>query len=103
MDLAPLHARIGQLALENDFLEPALWNLRSGTCAHHGGIAERKAMIDRDHALPTTRQAQWLGISRGAVKSLARPELPTASVAASQAPTAAVDNSAPSAIRPQST
>ena len=35
--------------------------------------------------------------------SLVRPELPTASVASSQAPTAAVDNSAPSATRPQST
>jgi hypothetical protein len=31
------------------------------------------------------------------------PELPTASVGSSQAPTAAVDNSAPSATRPQST
>ena len=26
VDLAPLHAKIGQLALENDFLEPALTN-----------------------------------------------------------------------------
>jgi hypothetical protein len=32
-----------------------------------------------------------------------RLELPTASVGSSQAPTAAVDNSAPSAIRPEST
>ena len=32
-----------------------------------------------------------------------RPELPTASVGSSQAPTAAVDNSAPCAIRPEST
>ena len=32
-----------------------------------------------------------------------RPELPTASVGSSQAPTAAVDNSAPSAIRPEPT
>ena len=32
-----------------------------------------------------------------------RPEFPTASVGSSQAPTAAVDNSAPSATRPQST
>ena len=35
--------------------------------------------------------------------SLVRPELPTASAGSSQAPTAAVDNSAPSATRPQST
>ena len=37
------------------------------------------------------------------MRSLVRPELPTASVGSSQAPTAAVDNSAPSATRPQST
>jgi hypothetical protein len=34
---------------------------------------------------------------------LVRPELPTASVGSSQAPTDAVDNSAPSAIRLEST
>ena len=34
---------------------------------------------------------------------LVRPELPTASVGSSQATTAAVDNSAPSAIHPPST
>ena len=37
------------------------------------------------------------------MRFLVRPELPTASVGSSQAPTAAVDNSAPSAIRPVST
>ena len=37
------------------------------------------------------------------MKTLVRPELPTASVGSSQAPTAAVDNSAPLATRPQST
>jgi hypothetical protein len=37
------------------------------------------------------------------MKSLVRPELPTASAGSSQAPTAAVDNSAPLATRPQST
>jgi len=37
------------------------------------------------------------------MKSSVCPELPTASVSSSQAPTAAVDNSAPSAIRPEST
>jgi hypothetical protein len=37
------------------------------------------------------------------MKSPVRPELPTASVGSSQAPTDAVDNSAPSAIRPEST
>ena len=37
------------------------------------------------------------------MKSPVRPELPTASVGSSQAPTAAVDNSAPSVIRTEST
>ena len=37
------------------------------------------------------------------MKSPVRPELPTASVGSSQAPPAAVDNSAPSVIRPEST
>ncbi len=30
-------------------------------------------MIDRDHALPITRQAQLLGMSRGAVYYMPRP------------------------------
>jgi len=37
------------------------------------------------------------------MRSLVRPELPTASAGSSQAPTATVDNSAPSATRPHST
>jgi hypothetical protein len=45
VDLAPLHAKIGQLALENVFARRA----------HHGGTAERKEMIDRTHALPVKR------------------------------------------------
>ena len=63
VDQAPPHAKIGQLALENDFF---------GARAHQGGIAERKDMIDRDHTLPITRQAQLLGMSRGAVYCLPR-------------------------------
>jgi putative transposase len=43
------------------------------TRAHQSGIAERKAMIDRDHALPITRQAHLLGMSRGAVYYMPRP------------------------------
>lgn len=39
-------------------------------------MAERKTMVDRDHALPSTRRAQWLGISRGAVHCLPRPTRP---------------------------
>lgn len=34
-------------------------------------------MIDRDRALPITRQAQWLGSSHGAVVCLPRPTCPT--------------------------
>src|ERR1700730_10601094 len=41
--------------------------------AHQGGIAERKAMIDRQHDLPITRQAGVLHISRGSVYYLPRP------------------------------
>src|SRR5947209_6442374 len=41
--------------------------------AHQGGIAERKAMIDREHGLSITRQAEVLQISRGSVYYLPRP------------------------------
>src|SRR6266480_975468 len=41
--------------------------------AHQGGIAERKAMIDRAHDLPITKQAKVLRISRGSVYYLPRP------------------------------
>jgi hypothetical protein len=37
------------------------------------------------------------------MKSVVRPELPTAAAAPSQAPTAAVDNSAPRSTHPEST
>ena len=47
------------------------------------------------------RGHNWPALHR--MKIPVRPELPTASVGSSQAPTAAVDNSAPLAIRPQST
>jgi hypothetical protein len=52
-----LHAKIGELTLENDFLEGALTRR----------FAERKATIDRQHDLPTTSQAEVLRISRGSV------------------------------------
>ncbi|WP_425354589.1 IS3 family transposase [Jiella sonneratiae] len=58
VDVMTLHAKIGELTLANDFLESAL---------DRGGVAERKAMIDRSHALPLAAQARELGISRGAV------------------------------------
>ena len=41
--------------------------------AHQGGIVERKAMIDRKHDLPVTKQAEILKISRGSVYYLPRP------------------------------
>src|SRR4030081_4074274 len=41
--------------------------------AHQGGIAERKAMIDRQHDLSITKQAEVLRISRGSVYYLPRP------------------------------
>src|SRR5262249_14838330 len=51
--------------------------------AHQGGIAERKAMIDREHELPITRQAEALNISRGSVYYLPRP-VPDADLAIMQ-------------------
>ncbi|WP_316157924.1 IS3 family transposase [Cupriavidus sp. BIC8F] len=55
VDLKALHAKIGQLTLENDFL---------GRRAQQSGVAERKAMIDRMHALPVSRQVKLVGIAR---------------------------------------
>ncbi|HWA43126.1 MAG TPA: IS3 family transposase [Hypericibacter adhaerens] len=71
VDLKELHAKIGQLTLENDFL---------GRCAHQGRIAERKEMIDRDHALPLKRQAALLRLSRSTVYYQPRP-VPAADLA----------------------
>jgi hypothetical protein len=46
-------------------------------CARKGrSVAERKAMIDRGHALPLIAQAQQLGISRGSIYYLPRPTSP---------------------------
>ncbi|PNE76100.1 IS3 family transposase [Burkholderia thailandensis] len=55
VDVKTLHAKIGQLTLENDFL------FRS---ARQSRTAERKAMIDRTHALPVSRQTRLVGIAR---------------------------------------
>jgi putative transposase len=41
--------------------------------AHQGGIAERKAMIDRESKLSISRQAALLGVSRGSVYYLPKP------------------------------
>ena len=64
VDMKVLHAKIGELALENDFFRGR---------AHEGGIAGRKAMIDRDHKLPLARQAKAVGISRGSIYYRPRP------------------------------
>ncbi|MCK7614951.1 IS3 family transposase [Roseibium sediminicola] len=64
VDVKTLHAKIGELTLENDFL---------GRSARQGGIAERKEMIDREHKLSVVRQAKLLGFSRGSVYYLPRP------------------------------
>ncbi|WP_193559555.1 MULTISPECIES: IS3 family transposase [Rhizobium/Agrobacterium group] len=64
VDVKTLHAKIGELTLENDFL---------GRSARQGGIAGRKEMIDREHKLSLVRQAKLLGFSRGSVYYLPRP------------------------------
>ncbi|QEE45441.1 IS3 family transposase [Rhizobium sp. WL3] len=64
VDVKTLHAKIGELTLENDFLF---------RCARQGGIAGRKEMIDREHKLSVVRQAKLLGFSRGSVYYLPRP------------------------------
>ncbi|WP_370582514.1 IS3 family transposase [Burkholderia pseudomallei] len=58
VDLKSLHAKIGQLTLENDFLKRR---------ARQGGIAERKEMIDRKYALPISQQARLVGVARSSV------------------------------------
>ncbi|MEX3630051.1 MAG: IS3 family transposase [Burkholderia sp.] len=55
VDVKTLHAKIGQLSLENGFFKRR---------AHQGGIAERKTMIDRTHALPISQQTRLVGIAR---------------------------------------
>jgi transposase len=49
VDLTVLHAKTRELTLEIDLL---------GRRVRQSGFAERKAMIDRSHALPITRQAK---------------------------------------------
>lgn len=58
IDVKTLHAKIGELTLENDFFRRA----RQG-----GSVAERKKMIDSTEKLSVNRQAIVLGISRGSV------------------------------------
>ncbi|MEQ1576180.1 MAG: IS3 family transposase [Hyphomicrobium sp.] len=64
VDVKSLHAKIGELTLENGFFRGS---------AHQGGIAERKEMIDREHDLPITKQAEVLNLSRSTVYYRQRP------------------------------
>jgi hypothetical protein len=52
VDIKTLHAKIGELTLFRD-------------CARQSGLAQRKAMINRDHELSVSKQCAALGISRG--------------------------------------
>jgi putative transposase len=63
VDVKTRHAKIGELTLTHDFVRRA----------RQGRPAERKAMIDRTHALSITKQAKALGIRRGSVYYLPRP------------------------------
>ena len=71
VDVKMLHAKIGELTLENDFLV---------RCAQQSRPAERKAMIDRGHDLPLARQAELLGLSRSSLYYEPRP-VPAAELA----------------------
>ena len=64
VDLKTLHAKIGELTLENDFLEGG---------AHQGGTSERQKMIDPQHDLPLKKQAEALAISRSSAYYRGRP------------------------------
>ncbi|WP_340672726.1 IS3-like element ISRj2 family transposase [Bradyrhizobium ottawaense] len=64
VDLKALHAKIGELALENGFFVRR---------AHQGVPAERKAMIDRGHDLSIVRQAKVLKLARSTVYYEPRP------------------------------
>jgi len=66
VNLKSLHAKIGELTLENDVLAVALGK---------AGLLSAKK-IDRTHELPLARQAAVLGISRGSLYYGARPVSP---------------------------
>ena len=65
-DVKPLHAKIGQLVLENNFF---------GRRAQSHPRCEREAMIDRQHALPVGRQCRRGGRSPlvGVLRPTTRP------------------------------
>jgi transposase len=57
IDVKTLHAKIGELTLENDFVR----------CTQQSRLAERQAMICRSHELPLSRQAVLLRLSRSSL------------------------------------
>ncbi|MCG6534448.1 MAG: IS3 family transposase [Syntrophales bacterium LBB04] len=57
-DVKDLHAKIGQLSMENDFL---------GRRARSHRRCERKAMIDKGDKLPVKQQCDLLGLNRSGV------------------------------------
>ena len=63
-ELTALHTEIEALTLENDLLSRR---------ARESRVAERKAMIDRSHALPITKQAKVLNVSRSSIYYQPRP------------------------------
>src|SRR4026208_1137286 len=64
IDVKSLHAKIGELTLENDFLEGALTK---------AGVVSPKRWTAGAPALPISKQAEILRISRGSVYYLPRP------------------------------
>jgi putative transposase len=58
-----LHAKIGELTMERDFLSSALGRFRP----------ERQALIDREANMPITTQCQLLGLSRSSAYYRPRP------------------------------
>ena len=63
IDMKALHAKIGRADAGERFFRGR---------AQQGGIAERKALIDRGHELSVTKQAEAVGIARSTVYYLPR-------------------------------
>ena len=65
-EIERLHAKIGQLTIENDFFRQKVRTMSA---------PDRRAKLDRDHAslCPVRRQCTMLGIARSGVYRLPRP------------------------------
>ena len=64
IDVKTLHAKVGQLTLENDFLKGALTK---------AGMLSAKEMINRHHPLPLTQKSKLLRLSRSSLYYEPRP------------------------------